>query len=340
MLIRKLTTDDQNQYSNFVATNSGGSFLQSWGWGEFQIQLNRSVVRYGIFEKEQMVATVQFIKTPVPHLNGFYLYSPYGPVVSETLNKNTNSKKLINELTQQVILDYPDCWFVRYEPKQDLQIEGAATPRIQPGKTLVTNLTDSLETILVGMHQKNRYNIKVAEKHNVVVESEISVSPQHGFHITELLDLLTQTSDRQKFRSYDQNYYQKLIDFFVLHSRENDCKVSLYKALYNKHLVAGAVMIDHGTTRTYLFGGSDNSQRNLMAPYALHWQAIQDAKTAGLTSYDWWGIETASGETPGFVQFKLKWGGQQISYPSPVDIVNKGTWYLIYKLLRKINRLF
>ena len=140
MLIHRLTIDDQKLYSTFVATHSGGSFLQSWGWGEFQAQLNRSVVRYGVFKNEQLVAVVQLIKTPVPHLNGFYLYSPYGPVTSDASNNNTDTQKLINELTKQVILDYPDCWFIRLEPKQDLQLEGAATPRIQPGKTMLTNL--------------------------------------------------------------------------------------------------------------------------------------------------------------------------------------------------------
>ena len=104
--------------------------------------------------------------------------------------------------------------------------------------------------------------------------------------------------------------------------------------------MAAAIVIDHGTTRTYLFGGSDNEKRNLMAPYALHWQAIQDAKNAGLTKYDWWGAETASGETPGFVQFKMRWGGTQKFYAGARDIVLNSSWYLAYNALRKVNRFF
>ena len=31
-----------------------------------------------------------------------------------------------------------------------------------------------------------------------------------------------------------------------------------------------------------------------MAPYLMHWQAMVDAKAAGLLQYDFWGVETAS----------------------------------------------
>lgn len=344
MLVKQLDQTNQTEYKNFVAASASGSFLQSWGWGEFQNQLSRPVIRYGIYNSEgdtvkNLIATVQFLKTTIPHLSGYYLYAPYGPVVSENYDHKT-VKTIIEKLISQVKIDFPDCWFIRLEPKSNLDYSGTPTLRIQPGKTLITQLDLTTDELLANMHPKTRYNIKVANKHDVKVESEISVSPQHGFHIAELITLLTQTSDRQKFKSYGPDYYTKLIDFFILHSRSTDCKFSLYKALHNKELVAGGVMVDHGNTRTYLFGGSSDADRNLMAPYALHWQAMQDAKLAGLTNYDWWGIETASGQTPGFVQFKLKWGGKQVSYPPAFDVVNKNGWYVVYKLLRTINRWF
>ena len=347
MQILKLSEDHKQQYEQFVAANNSGSFLQSWGWGEFQTKLGKSVIHYGIFSDENLndkksssqtlVGSVQFFKTKIPHLPGYYLYAPYGPLLSLDVSSN-DFQKIISELVSEIKIDFADCWFIRFEPKDNLQTAGQTTVHIQPGKTLVTDLSKSLEELQSEMHQKTRYNIKVADKHNISIESEISVSPQHGFHIAELVELLTKTSSRQKFKSYDRDYYENLIDFFVLHSPQTDCKVSLYKALYNKKLVAGAIMVDHGSTRTYLFGGSSYDDKNLMAPYALHWQAMQDAKNNGLTKYDWWVIETATGQTPGFVQFKLKWGGQQISYPSAIDIVQKNGWYFIYKILRKLNR--
>ncbi len=338
MTIVRLEQQHQKEYESFVAAHASGSFLQSWGWGEFQTQLGKEVIRYGIFETSKLTGTVQFLKIRIPHLPGYYLYAPYGPVIKIGI-EDVDVKILFDNLITKIKIELADCWFIRFEPKQNLNLIGVSTIRTQPGKTLVTDLNKSSDDMQTEMHPKTRYNIKVADKHNIIIESEISVSPQHGFHIAELVELLTQTSSRQKFRSYDKDYYQQMIDFFVLHSRATDCKVSLYKALYNKQLVAGAIMIDHGKTRTYLFGGSNDQYRNLMAPYALHWRAMQNAKKAGLTKYDWWGIETATGQTPGFVQFKLKWGGEQVTYPPAVDVINKNGWYRIYKLFRKLNRL-
>ena len=99
-------------------------------------------------------------------------------------------------------------------------------------------------------------------------------------------------------------------------------------------------MIDHGFTRTYLFGGSDNEFRQIMAPYALHWQAMRDARAAGATVYDWWGAETATGTTPGFVTFKLRWGGTKKFYAGARDVVLNSRWYVAYNALRKVNRKF
>lgn len=336
----KLTDQDKNAYDQFVAVSSDGSFLQSWDWGNFQTLFQKNAIRYAIYENQKMIATVQLLQNKVPHLPGYYLYAPYGPVIADSEIKY--SGEIIEQLIAQIKIDFPDCWFVRLESKMELNYTKHATEtvRTQPGKTLVTDLSQSMEGLQEEMHQKTRYNIKVAAKHNIRVESEMSVSPQHGFHIAEFVALLTNTSGRQKFRGYAQEYYKSLIDFFVLHYKGSGCKVSLYKAFYEKRLVAAAIMIDHGTTRTYLFGGSSESDKSLMAPYAIHWQAMIDAKAAGLTRYDWWGIETASGKTPGFVQFKLRWGGSEQNYPPVIDIVLDSAWYTIYKILRKLNRFF
>src|SRR6185436_12574210 len=187
------------------------------------------------------------------------------------------------------------------------------------------------------MHPKTRYNIKVAQKHAVTVISEPIVTPGYGLHLQESLNLLINTAGRQGFKSHQASYYKQLIDFFAM-KPGSDCQIAIYKALYQQKLLATAVMIDFGSTRTYLFGGTTQDQKNVMAPYALHWQAMRDAQHKSLTTYDFWGIETASGQTPGFVRFKLGWGGAMINYPAPVDIIQHPAWYTIYNVLRLVHR--
>ena len=104
-------------------------------------------------------------------------------------------------------------------------------------------------------------------------------------------------------------------------------KLHIYKSIYQNKLLASAIFIDFGKTRTFLFGGSSAQDKNVMAPYLLHWQAILDAKNAGMKFYDFWGTETAKGEVPGFVRFKLGFApqlssgslsGQEKSMPEPM----------------------
>ncbi len=324
MKVVRLTEVDQSIYSEFVAAQPSGSFLQSWGWGEFQIGQGRKVSRFGVFNNEALIAAVQLIETKVPHMPGFYIYAPYGPVVSE----DTNKEEVVAELLQFLRSEFKTAWFIRFEPKSDFKFIGKPTLHIQPGATLITDLSLNEEELLAGMHQKTRYNIKVAEKHKV----EVKVGSSN-----DALELLIKTSNRQGYKSQSQKYFSELVEFFA--NQNFDCKVAVYRTEQSGECIASAIMIDFGNTRTYLFGGSENNKRNLMAPYALHWQAMRDAKSAGLTNYDWWGTETSTGATPGFVQFKLRWGGEQVSYPEPHDIVLNSKWYLAYKAFRKLNRM-
>ena len=335
MNVIQLTEEYQQQYIDFVTAHPSGSFLQSWEWGEFQSRLGKKVVRYGMFNEDAhgvnyLVATIQLLTTKVPRLPGFYLYAPYGPLIQEVTDSKSN---IVTLLLDTIKKDFSTAWFVRLESKDDVHIpEGKPSVHIQPGSTLVTDITKSETELLAGMHHKTRYNIKIAAKHGVTVTSSTASSR------SEAIALLTKTSTRQGYKSHTTSYYTEMLSYFEKKSNNADCKVHLYEALLGESIIASAIMIDHGNTRTYLFGGSDDTHKNVMAPYAMHWQAIQDAKTLGLSAYDWWGIETATGATPGFVQFKLRWGGEKKMYASAQDIIFNSKWYFVYSLLRKVNR--
>lgn len=333
----------QEQYTKFVAAQDSGSFLQSWSWGDFQASLGREVIRYGVFADDDvddetknegqtnLIASIQLLRTKILHLPGYYSYAPYGPVVKDEVDSET-ANTAVNLLIDQAKSDLHKDWFIRIEPKNEIALDGKPSMHIQPGSTLITDISVSTEELLTSMHQKTRYNIKVAAKHEVVVSSGNKPS-KHA------IDLLVKTSHRQGYKSHTASYYETLLNYFSESSNE-DCKVRLYEATHNGQCIASAIMIDFGNTRTYLFGGSNNDARNLMAPYALHWKAINDAKEIGLTHYDWWGTETASGAAPGFVQFKLRWGGTQKFYAGTRDIVLNSNWYKAYNVMRKANRLF
>ncbi|HMQ01551.1 MAG TPA: peptidoglycan bridge formation glycyltransferase FemA/FemB family protein [Candidatus Doudnabacteria bacterium] len=309
----------QTEYDALLASQGASSFLQSWEWGEFQKLQGQKIFRYAFENENTEKITAQFIEQIVPHLGGKYLYCPYGPV-----GNLASLPAFISELKKQ----FPNHWLIRVEPQSEYPDIGQITIRIQPGKTLVTDLSKSLEQLLKEMHNKTRYNIKVAQKHNVKIKTAATKE-----EFEQALDLIISTSRRQNFSGHPRSYYEKLIS-----SSQVNAKV--YNAHWQDKLLASIIIIDYKDTRTYLFGASSDEHKNVMAPYLIHWQAMQDAKEQGLQFYDWWGVETSTGKQPGFVNFKLRWGGREISYPVAQDAVTKPVHYMVYKILRQLNRMF
>lgn len=337
MILKEVSLIDRSEYNQFVAAQPTGSFLQSWEWGQWQENLERKIYRYWILdEQENKIGSVQFVKMPLP-FGKYYLYAPYGPVVSNqwTVDSGQWFQVLQNK--------FSDAVFVRIEPK----IPSLPTTHyplltksqnIQPAKTLVIDLNKSEDEILAGMHHKTRYNIKVAKKHGVDVQDEFVLTVGKGLFVQEAVELIKLTSARQGYTAQSKSYFEDLINFFALTNKTANLKLHIYKAIYNKQLLASAIIIDFGDTRTYLFGGSADENKNVMAPYSLHFKAMLDAKVQGLKSYDFWGIETSSGETPGFVRFKLGFGGIEKKYSGSYDIVTSPNLYQAYSLVRKVNK--
>ena len=362
MEIIELSLADKESYNQFVASASSGSFLQSWEWGQWQSALGREVKRFKVLGlRGEDMATIQLIKMPLP-LGKYYWYSPYGPVLSGQWAVDSG------QIPAELQRNFSDAIFIRIEPKGKSLILNplslTKTINIQPGKTLLIDLLKSEEQLLAEMHPKTRYNIKVAQKHGVKIVDEFAVTIGHGLFFEEALKLILETSKRQGFTTFSAGYYKKLVDFFVFQNQASaiaeandsgqsaealakadalhgtgEIKLHIYKAVFENKLLAAAIMLDFGSTRTFLFGGSSDENRNVMAPYLMHWQAMLDAKAAGYKTYDFWGTETSSGQVPGFVRFKLGFGGKEIQYAGAYDLVKDRLWYFIYRLSRKINLL-
>lgn len=375
MNLIELIEKDKPEYNRFVALQPSGSFLQSWEWGEWQKNLGREAHRFFLTnnpsrlgevmsgaeadkesitdndEQGETIGSIQLTKMPLP-MGRYYLYAPYGPVLTGgDLRQETRDH--LQELVNALKLKFPDAIFVRLEPKIELigQSENSAsaeaiaskqyvrkTKNIQPGKTLLLDLQKTEEQLLSEMHHKTRYNIKLAKKHGVEIQEEFAVSVGHGLFYKEAIELIMHTAKRQHFTTYPQTYYEQLVDFFAL-KKQMDLKLHIYKAVFQNQLLAAAVMLDFAGTRTFLFGGSSEFHKNVMAPYLLHWLAITDAKKNNLKIYDFWGIETARGETPGFVRFKLGFGGLPLQYGGAFDVAFAAGWYKIYSLARFANKL-
>ena len=301
------------------------SFLQTKEWLDFQKEAGHKVWR---FDDGKIKANI--IKLGLP-LGKSMLYVPHGPEIDFEHIKGGIKNELVSFVKYLKDLARKEkAIFVKVEPMSDVVMEllyrrgfRRSSKQIQPYRTVTLDLSLSEEHLLGKMHMKTRYNIKVAEKHGIVIKQ--------GKDINEFWKLLQRTAVRDRFASHPKEHYEKLLKSL---SEAGEIKTELFLAYYEGKTIAGAIVLRYGDTGYYLHGASDYDSRSLMAPYALHWDIVKYLKNNGIKYYDFWGID--SRKWPGVTRFKLGWGGDLKEYPGSFDLVVSRFWYLAYSLARKI----
>lgn len=312
---------DKKRLNDFVGKQQLCQFLQSWEWADLQKQLGNKVWLLGVEDNGKLIASALVI---LKQVMGFkYLYCPRGPIVETSSGPGASLEFLFTEINK--LAKKQGAKFLRWEPIFELPINNWSmqpTIPVQPKSTIVLDLTASNDKLLANMHQKTRYNIRLAKKKGVVIE-ELSANQW-----PEVWPIMQQTKTRDAFSLHAKDYYQKLIDQPIN---------KLLVAKYQDQAIALAIICVFGNTATYLHGGSANVHRNVMAPFLLQWQAIKYAKSAGCQHYDFNGIDEQ--KWPGVTRFKKGFNGQEINYLGTFDLIYSPVYYWIYKVARFVRRL-
>ena len=316
MDVRKI--EDQKTLDGFVASQPRSQFLQSWAWGVSKEREGFPIHRFGLYEGEQIVGVATVIEVSLP-TSKKYWYSPRGPVFSFNLRQDTLQKAF--QFFLAAITDHAreiGAMFLRVEPaleQGDLdrfgeiekQLGIVSSKAIQPADTLILDISPSEDELLGEMHEKARYNIRLAERKGVSVRiGDVEDLPK--FHA-----LNTETTTRDDFRSHEPAYYNHLFK-----TLPNDF-LMLYLAEFEGNVIAANLVIAYGDMTTYLHGASGNQMRELKSPQVLQDFVIQDACEKGLSNYDFWGIAPpgATEKHPwwGITRFKEGFGGNPLYYP-------------------------
>jgi len=313
-------------WNQTISAQAHGRFLQSWEWGEFQILQGKEVVRLSWKDKY----FVQAFRHSLP-LNKSYWYVPHAPIVSE---EQDDILEALREL--ETILCDASALFTRVDPVRRFP---SATPHTglrfvsstQPQCTSVLSLAPSADALLSAMHQKTRYNIRLAEKKGVTVSDG---------SIEDFITLNSETTARDGFVSHQDAYYRAMVSLLP------NNMVRVLSAEYEGAIIASSIVFSFGDTVTYVHGASSNRHRDVMAPYVLQWHAIQAARTAGARYYDFWGMNPDDRKHAGFkkswegiTRFKKGFHGEPVCYPQSFDLINTKSWYTLYTLFRRIRSL-
>jgi lipid II:glycine glycyltransferase (peptidoglycan interpeptide bridge formation enzyme) len=260
-------------------------------------------------------------------------YVPHGPELPADDDFKWNLAAMAREIQGYLPLG---ALFVRF----DLPEAGSPLSRpfkkasddIQPPDTVILDLVQDEETLLSGMHKKTRYNIKLAEKKGVTVRRGTPEEIDAWYEIYRI------TADRDKIAPHSREYYKRIFSLSKEYGPGSPEWI-LYLAEHEGELLAGNIVCRCGKTATYVYGATSNSKRDLMPAYLLQWTAIQEAKAADCTRYDFHGIPPADDPRHpmhGLYRFKTGFGG--------IILHRMGSWdfpytRLVYPLYRLVERL-
>lgn len=312
----------KKEWDEFLAKQKQSQFLQSWRWGELAKKEGAKVFRVGVEDSGELVAVAALIKKSIFGFN--YFFCPRGPVISLKVESLKVIKFLFDEVGK--IAKREKIIFLRFEPELEIgnwKLEIERSIDIEPSKTSIVNLQRTEGDLLAAMHQKTRYNIRLAEKKGVTVR----VAGAEDFD--QFWRIMKETVERDGFRLHSKEHYQKMLAL-------DDGFIKLFLAEYEGRVVAAVLAGLFGDMVTYIHGASANADRNIMAPYLLHWQIMKTCQADGFKYYDLNGID--ENKWPGVTRFKMGFGGEIVNYPGTFDLVFNKAWYNVYKVLRALRR--
>lgn len=310
-----------------------GRLFQSEEWARFQEISGHKPVPF-TSENFQGFAFVE--KLPI---FGNYLYIPRGPKVEK--NQGSELKNILEKLAHE-----ERAGWIRVEPQteEELEILKEVFPKvipapkdIQPREILVIPLLGAETEWLARMKSKTRYNIRLAEKHGVMVRFSRAEKDLESF-----LKLIDSTTNRQAIRPHPRAYYRNFLSAFP----EAMCTLAI--AEKDGQVLASALLVFFGETAYYLHGGSSDEKRELMAPFLLHFVSMREAKRRDMHKYDMGGVKVKSvisnqkaknNDWEGITRFKLGFHPTQetLLFPGTYDIVLKRGRYFLYNTVRKLR---
>jgi len=194
--------------------------------------------------------------------------------------------------------------------------------QIQFRNTVIIDLTENEDAMLMRMKSKTRYNIRLAKRKGVTVRVG-------GLEDIDLLyQMYAHTAVRDDFLIRNKNYYEEVWTTFF----RSKLAEPLIAEVDNQP-VGAAVIFRFGGRAWYFHGMSLDEHREKMFNYRLQWEAMIRSKSAGCQCYDMWGAPDIFSEADpmwGVYRFKDGFGGQVLRTLGAWDYPVRPLLYRIY----------
>jgi len=318
-----------SDWNDFLANHPGAHILQTGEWGELKSAFGWNPVRLIpddgtgaqiLFRRLPLGLTLAYLPKPV--------FSHQQTTVSEQfwMEVDTVCKK-----RRAVFLKVElDMWEDNnHSPGISPLAFHNSTHNIQPPRTLIVDITGTEGEILARMKQKTRYNIRLAAKKGVTVRPWDDLP---AFH-----ELMLVTGGRDGFGVHSLAYYRRAYELF-----HPTGMVELLVAEYEGRQLAALMVFTRGKRAWYIYGASNDQERNRMPTYLLQWEAMRWARSKGAEEYDLWGVPDEDEEILesqftersdglwGVYRFKRGFGGELKRAVQAMDRVYNPLLYKLY----------
>src|SRR5438046_6798385 len=219
---------DRQQWNEFVAASRCCNITQSFEWGELAPHLGAEAMYAGVVDEQgNLCAAMLVLISTAPVLHRTYFYAPRGPVIDEP-----------DSPAMTVLLN-----FVKAEARKRGAFMLKIEPSVEDGNTSwltalhkrgfrptpysshfqhewVLDLRPDEKTLLAGMKEKWRYNIRLAGRKGVIVrrgEGQADIDTFYRIYET--------TSTRDEFFIHNKTHYEDILRLY-----SNEDRVALFLA--------------------------------------------------------------------------------------------------------------
>ncbi|MBI4123138.1 MAG: peptidoglycan bridge formation glycyltransferase FemA/FemB family protein [Parcubacteria group bacterium] len=335
---------DNNTWEEFLRECTEKTFLHSWHWGEFQLEMREKVWRLGIYEGEKLLAVA--LAVYVKARRGTFLLVPHGPVIKNSKFQIPKSQILktflekLKEIARQervAFIRINPIWKRTRENQEVFRVLGfrRAPLQMHPEASWKLDIRSTEDDLFRNMRRTTRYLIRQAEKNSgIVIRKSTDLQDIEVFS-----RMHKRVSLRQHFIPFSIEYLKKEFEIF---SQNN--QILLLFGEYEGKIAAASLVIFWSGIGFYHHAASLPEFAKLSIPYLLQWEAIKEAKKRGCWQYDFWGYvdpkNRSSHPWAGPTLFKMGFGGEAHEYVHTQDLPLKSQYWItfMFETLRRMRR--
>lgn len=339
-----MTETELKEIKEFLNTNPKCNFLQSPEWAKVKDSWAHEMIVVRD-DKNNIKGTMSILIRKTPIFGASIMYAGRGFVCDindkETLQKLTDeAKKIAKKYKAFIFRMDPDVpadnkdflnlmLSLGYKEKQNIK---TIDDVIQPKYVMRLNIKDHTEDSLIAtFHSKTRYNIRLSIKKGVTVREGKTDQDFEIFH-----NIMTETGSRDDFFIRDTSYFKKIYDCL------GPEHVKILIAEHEGIPIAVAMPVLYGDKVWYLYGGSSNQYRNLMATYLVQWEMIKWGLENKCNIYDFRGITGYWNENSpqyGVYKFKKGFNGDEVEFVNELYIVFRPFINTLWNIAEKAYRI-